>query len=167
VSLAEAAEIAEVREKEDRRQERESCAFPARRLGGRMSELNALTGQIIGAAIEVHRVLGPGLLESVYQMCMEAELRLRQVSFVSQVPVAVAYKEQAMLPDGFRMDLLVDEAVVVELKSVEDVREVHKKQLLTYLKLTGKRVGLLINFNVPVLREGITRIVNEYEPDAG
>ncbi|MBM4148859.1 MAG: GxxExxY protein [Lentisphaerae bacterium] len=132
-----------------------------------MGETDNITGQIIGAAIEVHRVLGPGLLESVYQSCMEAELGQRQIPFLPQVPVPVVYKEHVTVPDGFRVYLLVDDSVIVELKSVDAVKDVYKKQLLTYLKLTGKRVGLLINFNAPVLRDGITRVVNDYVADAG
>jgi len=132
-----------------------------------VNEINQITGEIIGAAIEVHRILGPGLLESVYQSCMETELLSREVAFAAQVPVTVTYKDHLVASDGFRLDLLVRDCVVVELKSVEEVRDVHKKQLLTYLKLTRNQVGLLINFNVSTLREGITRVVNEYVADAG
>ncbi|MBM4148857.1 MAG: GxxExxY protein [Lentisphaerae bacterium] len=132
-----------------------------------VNEINQITGEIIGAAIEVHRILGPGLLESVYQSCMETELLSREVAFAAQVPVTVTYKDHLVASDGFRLDLLVRDCVVVELKSVEEVRDVHKKQLLTYRKLTRNQVGLLINFNVSTLREGITRVVNEYVADAG
>jgi len=117
-----------------------------------------LTRQIIGAAIEVHRALGPGLLESAYQSCLAQELSLRGLPFHSEVPVPVSYKG-VQLECGFRLDLLVADKVVVEIKSVEAVLPVHEAQLLTYLRVSGHQVGLLINFNVAVLREGITRRV--------
>lgn len=117
-----------------------------------------LTDQIIGAAIEVHRALGPGLLESAYQACLAHELRLRSLPFEREKPLPVEYKGVA-LDCGYRLDFLVDGKVIVELKAVEQVHPVHEAQLLTYLKLTGCRVGLLINFNVPLLKQGITRRV--------
>ena len=117
-----------------------------------------LTRLIIGAAIEVHRVLGPGLLESVYEECLCYELTLRGLRFQRQVPLPVVYK-QIKLDCGFRMDLVVEDAVILEIKSVDAIHPVHEAQLLTYLKLSGKRVGLMINFNVPVLKDGITRRV--------
>ena len=117
-----------------------------------------LTRLIIGAAIEVHRVLGPGLLESVYEECLCYELSLRGLRFQRQVPLPVVYK-QIKLDCGFRMDLVVEDAVILEIKSVDAIHPVHEAQLLTYLKLSGKRVGLMINFNVPVLKDGITRRV--------
>jgi GxxExxY protein len=117
-----------------------------------------LTEQIIGAAIEVHAQLGPGLLESIYEECMCEELRLCEIPFQCQIELPVVYKGRET--QGVqRVDLIVADEVVVELKSVEHVLSVHEAQLLTYLKLTGKRVGLLINFNVPVLHRGITRRV--------
>jgi GxxExxY protein len=116
-----------------------------------------LTEKIIGAAIEVHRALGPGLLESAYEECFCHELSLRGVSFRRQVPLPVEYKG-VKLDCGYRLDLIVQDSVVLELKCVEHTLPVHEAQLLTYLKLTGKRIGLIINFNVPVLmRGGITR----------
>jgi GxxExxY protein len=126
----------------------------ARRSIGLLYE--ALTESIIGAAIEVHRHLGPGLLESVYEECVCQELRLRDVPFLKQVELPVIYKG---LETGgkYRIDLIVANEVVVELKSVERLLSVHEAQLLTYLKLTGKRVGLMINFNVPILHRGILR----------
>ena len=117
-----------------------------------------LTGEIIGAAISVHQELGPGLLESVYQACMCRELGLRQIPFRSQVELPVEYKG-CRLDCGYRIDIVVDNSVLVELKSVESLSAIHESQLLTYLRLSRIRVGLLINFNVPVLRKGIVRRV--------
>jgi len=127
-----------------------------RRNIGLLSE--ALTEGIIGAAIEVHRELGPGLLESVYEECMCQELRLREIPFLAQVELPVVYKGRET-GGTYRIDLIVANEVVVELKSVERLLGVHEAQLLTYLKLTGKHVGLIINFNVPVLHRGIVRRV--------
>jgi GxxExxY protein len=123
--------------------------------------LNRITEGIIGAAIEVHRHLGPGLLESAYEECLCFELSRLGFRFQRQVGVPFEYKG-LKLDCSYRMDLLVEEAVVVEVKSVEQVLPVHPAQLLTYLKAAGKSVGFLINFNVPVLKNGIKRIVNEY-----
>jgi len=117
-----------------------------------------LTDQIISAAIEVHKALGPGLLESAYQLCMAHESKLRKLPFEQQVSLKVSYKGLE-LDGGYRLDFIYDHRVVVELKTVESVLPVHEAQLLTYLKLTGIRVGLLINFNVPVLKNGIYRRV--------
>ena len=117
-----------------------------------------LTGQIIGAAIEVHRALGPGLLESVYQACLAREFSLRNLPFEQEKPLPVEYKG-VRVDCGYRLDFIVAGKVVVELKAVDAIRPVHEAQLLTYLKLTGCRVGLLINFNVPVLKDGIKRRV--------
>jgi GxxExxY protein len=117
-----------------------------------------LTGQIIGAAIEVHKALGPGLLESAYEECLCRELRLRGLGFERQITVPVIYKGLS-LDCGYRIDLLVDRTVVVELKSVDTVLPIHEAQLLTYMKLLEKRVGLIINFNVPILTKGIFRKV--------
>jgi GxxExxY protein len=116
------------------------------------------TSLIIGAAIEVHRILGPGLLESAYEECLCHELHLCGISFRRQVELPVEYKG-IKLDCGYRVDLIVQEEVVVELKCVERVLPIHEAQLLTYMRLTGKRVGLLINFNVPLLTRGITRRV--------
>ncbi len=118
----------------------------------------ALTESIIGAAIEVHNELGPGLLESIYQECMCEELRLRDIPFKEQVRLPILYKGRQVAGD-YRIDLIVADEVIVELKAVERVLSIHTAQLMTYLKLTRKRVGLLINFNVAVLRNGITRRV--------
>jgi len=117
-----------------------------------------LTESVIGAAIEVHRELGPGLLESAYEECLCHELRLRDIPFARQLAVPVKYKGVS-LDCGYRLDLLVDDSVIVELKCVDNLLPVHSAQLLTYLKLTGKRVGLILNFQVPVLKEGIVRKV--------
>ena len=117
-----------------------------------------LTGQIIGSAIEVHRELGPGLLESAYQTCLAREFSLRNLPFEREMPLPLEYKG-VQVDCGYRMDFLVAGKVVVELKAVDAIHKVHEAQLLTYLKLTGCRVGLLINFNVPVLKNGIKRMV--------
>ena len=117
-----------------------------------------LTSKIIGAAIEVHKALGPGLLESAYQSCLATELTLRHIPFEREKPLPVNYKGE-LVECGYRLDFLVEGKVVVELKAVDGIHPVHEAQLLTYLKLTGCRVGLLINFNVPVLKDGITRRV--------
>ena len=124
--------------------------------------MDAITDQIIGAAIEVHRVLGPGLLESVYEECLAFELDQRGLKYRRQVPLPVVYKD-FRLDCGYRLDLLVEEEVVVELKTVEGLEPIHEAQLLTYLKLGGWQVGLLINFNVCVLKDGIKRMVNNYK----
>ncbi len=117
-----------------------------------------LTQQIIGAAIEVHRALGPGLLESAYETCLCHELSLRQIPFDRQKQLPVVYKG-VEIECGYRLDLLVADTVVVELKAVEQLLPVHQAQVLSYLRLGGWGVGLLINFHVPVLRQGIRRIV--------
>jgi GxxExxY protein len=117
-----------------------------------------LTRAIIGAAIEVHQVLGPGLLESAYQACICRELSLRRIPFRCEVELPVEYKG-SRLDCGYRIDLVVDDRVLVELKSVERFSTIHESQLLSYLRLSKIRVGLLINFNVPVLRRGIVRRV--------
>lgn len=123
-------------------------------------ELNQLSSQIIKAAITVHKELGPGLLESVYQTCMVIELRRMGMRVQHEVPLPVYYRGQKAHNEGFRLDLLVEDKIVVELKSVEKVEPVHKKQLLTYLRLANKPLGLLINFNEGLLKDGITRIIN-------
>jgi GxxExxY protein len=119
---------------------------------------NEVTERIIGAAIEVHRTLGPGLLESAYEECLGHELALRGVTFERQRPLPVEYKG-IKLECCYRLDLLVENAVVVEIKAVSEIEPVHEAQLLTYLRLGGWKTGLLINFNVPVLKNGIRRRV--------
>ena len=123
-------------------------------------ELNHLSSQIIKAAVTVHKELGPGLLESIYQSCMVIELRDLGIEVKPEVPLPVIYRGQKVNDEGFRIDLLVEDRIIVELKSVEIVQPVHKKQLLTYLRLSNKPLGLLINFNMPLLKDGITRIIN-------
>ena len=121
-------------------------------------KINELTHTIIGSAIEVHRLIGPGLLESVYEECLCRELSLRQIPFEQQRPLPVEYKGM-QLECGYRLDLLVAKSVVVEVKAIESLLPIHEAQLLTYLKLGGWKVGLLINFNVPILKQGIRRLV--------
>ena len=123
-----------------------------------MMTINEITEAIIGSSIEVHRELGPGLLESAYRQCLCHELTLRGMPFVCERPLPVAYKG-LRLDCGYRVDLVVADAVVVELKTVDRLAPVHDAQLLTYLRLGGWKVGLLINFNVELLRNGIHRRV--------
>jgi GxxExxY protein len=125
-------------------------------------EINQLTEKVIGACIEIHKTLGPGLLESAYEECLCHELRLAGLRFERQRSLPVAYKG-VQLDCGYRLDVVVEDKLIVELKSVEALAPIHDAQLLTYLKLSGITVGLLINFNVPVLRRGIKRIVNHYD----
>lgn len=124
--------------------------------------MKELTEKIIGAAIEVHKSIGPGLLESAYEECLAHEMRLRGLNFERQTPLPVAYKG-VRLDCGYRLDFLVEKAVVLELKSVDTLLPIHEAQVLTYLKLGGWTVGLLLNFNVPVLKNGIKRIVLDYK----
>lgn len=123
-----------------------------------LGTLNGLTERIVGAAIEVHRALGPGLLESAYEECLCRELTLHAIPFERQVALPVEYKGMR-LDCGYRLDLVVDNAVVVEIKACRAIERIHEAQLLTYLKLGGWSVGLLMNFHVPVLKEGIRRRV--------
>ena len=120
---------------------------------------NELSGEIIGAAIEVHRVLGPGLLESIYEEAFLAELENRNIQVSRQVEVPVVYKEKR-LQNVFRLDFLVAELIIVEVKAVESILPVHEAQLLSYLRVTQKKLGLLINFNSTVLSKSVRRIVN-------
>lgn len=122
---------------------------------------NALSNEIIGAAIEVHRELGPGLLESVYEACLTAELQDRGLHVENQILLPVYYKGHK-LDKEFRIDLLVEDKIIVELKAVEELKDIHEVQLVTYLKLAEKKLGLLINFNVPLLVQGIKRKINGY-----
>lgn len=126
-----------------------------------MRSENLLTEEIIGSAIEVHKALGPGLLESAYEECICYELTQKGLSFNRQVPLPVKYKG-IELDCGYRPDIIVESSVIVELKTVEKLLPIHEAQLLTYLKLSGHNVGLLINFNVPFLRNGIKRMVNNF-----
>ncbi len=122
-------------------------------------EINEISGQIVDAAMKVHSALGPGLLESAYEACLVFELHRRGLKAVSQVELPVVY-ESVKIDVGYRLDVLVEAAVIVELKSVEKVLPIHQAQLLSYLKLSGKKLGLLINFNTVHLKDGITRLVN-------
>ncbi len=125
-------------------------------------DINKLSGQIIGAAIEIHKSLGPGLLESAYEECLCHELQLRKIVYERQKPLPVVYKG-VNLDCGYRLDVVVENAIILELKAVEKIEPIHQAQLLTYLKLSGLKLGLVLNFNVPVMKDGIVRIVNELE----
>jgi GxxExxY protein len=124
-----------------------------------LTDINALTSGILSAAIKVHRVLGPGLLESVYTACLAHELRQAQFRTVSERRLPVKYGT-VRIRCGFRLDVVVNETVVVEVKSVKRLAPIHQAQLLTYLKLTGCPAGLLLNFNVPLMKQGIRRMLN-------
>lgn len=125
-------------------------------------DINQLSGKIIGAAIEVHKGLGPGLLESTYEECLCHEFWLRKMAFERQKTLPVVYKG-VKLDCGYRIDVIAENMIILELKACEKIEPIHKAQLLTYLKLTGLNLGLLINFNVTVLKDGIVRIVNQLE----
>lgn len=120
---------------------------------------NEIATEIVDAAYRIHITLGPGLLESVYEAALALELEERGLHTARQPPIAISYKGIA-LGTGFRADLIVEDRVIVEIKSIEELSPVHRKQLLTYLRLTKKHLGLLINFNVALIKDGITRLVN-------
>jgi len=124
-----------------------------------MTHLNQISGEVVDGGVHVHRELGPGLLESTYETCLTYELRERGLSVRTQVPVPIVYKG-IRLEQGYRIDMLVEEAVVVEIKTVVAIHPVHEAQLLTHLKHSGHRLGLLLNLDVPLMRDGIKRIVN-------
>lgn len=124
----------------------------------RMKNLNELTEAIIGAAMEVHRTLGPGLLESTYEMCLCRELNIRGIPFQRQVPIPVDYKG-VKLDCGYRADIVVDGEILIEIKAFDSLLPIHDAQLLTYLRLGGWKIGLLINFNVELLKHGLRRRV--------
>ena len=126
------------------------------------AEINTLTKKIIGAAIEVHRTLGPGLLESAYETCLCRELELRKISFERQKDLPITYKG-VQLDCGYRIDILVEYTVVLELKAVEALQPIHEAQLLSYLRLGDWPLGLLMNFHVPVLKNGIKRIAHKMQ----
>ena len=126
-----------------------------------MKAKDPLSYKVIGCAMEVYNTFGPGLLEAAYEKALIHELQLNGLSVASQVPVEMNYKG-ITVGEGLRLDILVEDSLIVELKSVEELKPVHYKQLLTYLKLTDKRIGLLINFNVNDFRDGIKRIVNNF-----
>ncbi len=123
---------------------------------------NPISKEVVDAAYKIHTTLGPGLLESVYEVTMAYELRKRGLKVVRQLPVPLVY-EGICFEEGYRLDLLVEDKVIVEIKSIDDIHPIHKRQLLTYLRLQDKRLGLLINFNEDLIRDGITRIVNRLE----
>lgn len=124
-----------------------------------MTDINSISGAIVDAAFHIHRTLGPGLLESVYEVVLAHELEKRGLRIERQKPVPIEF-EGIRFEEGFRADLIVEDCVIVELKSVEELSRVHSKQLLTYLRLLDYRLGLLINFGAPVIKDGIRRIVN-------
>ena len=125
-------------------------------------DINQLSSKIIGAAIEVHKVLGPGLLESAYEKCLCHELKLRGLPFDNQKSLPLVFKGEE-IDCGYRLDIVVGSAIILELKSCEKIEPIHKAQLLTYLKLSDLTLGLILNFNVPVMRDGIARIVNNLD----
>ncbi|MBD3347313.1 MAG: GxxExxY protein [Chitinivibrionales bacterium] len=122
-------------------------------------EIDGLSNRIIGAAIEVHKSLGPGLLESAYEQCLCSELQFQGIEYARQVALPVSYR-QVTLDCGYRLDIVVEDSIILELKAVESLAPIHDAQLLTYLKLSDLKLGLLLNFNVPYMRNGIKRIVN-------
>jgi GxxExxY protein len=124
--------------------------------------INEISGAVVDAAINIHEALGPGLLESVYEVLLAHELKQRGFVVERQVPVPIQYMG-IRFDEGYRLDLLVENQVIVEIKSVEEISAVHKKQVLTYLKLTNKPLGLLLNFNSALMKHGITRLVNHLE----
>lgn len=121
-------------------------------------EFEPASRRVIGAAIAVHRAVGPGLLESVYQRCLDIELRRLGAVVRKEVAISLEFRGVS-IPNAYRVDLIVDNAVLVEVKSVHALEPVHKAQVLTYLKLTGLRIGLLLNFNTPVMRDGVVRLL--------
>lgn len=122
-------------------------------------EINEISGQVVDAAMRVHSALGPGLLESAYEACLVFELHRRGLKAISQLELPVVY-DSVKIDVGYRLDILVEDAVIIELKSVEKLLPIHQAQLLSYLRLSGKKLGLLVNFNTLHLKDGITRMVN-------
>lgn len=122
---------------------------------------NSITGEILDSCIEVHKNLGPGLLESTYEICLMKEFELRNIKAARQVKLPIVYKNQ-VLDQDYKIDILVEDEFILELKSVEAILPIHKAQLITYLKLTDKRVGFLVNFNVPLMKNGFQRIIQGY-----
>ena len=125
-------------------------------------DTNHLTGEVIGAAIEVHKHLGPGLLESAYEECLCHELSLRKITYERQKQLPISYK-QVKLDFCYRLDVVAEGKIILELKSCEKIEGIYKAQLLTYLRLSGLKLGLILNFNVPIMKEGIVRVVNNLE----
>jgi GxxExxY protein len=138
----------------------------AQRVTESTEKLKGLTERIIGAAIEVHRQTGPGLMESAYEECLCCELSQMGIKFERQVQLPITYKG-VKLDCGYKMDLVVEDSVVLELKTVDKLLPIHTAQLLTYLKLSGKRVGLLLNFHAPILTKGIKRLINDVSVPSG
>jgi GxxExxY protein len=128
--------------------------------GGETGRFWGVSEIVIGACIEVHRALGPGLLESAYEQCLAHELGLRGVQYERRWPVPVTYKGM-QLPYGYRLDMLVERSLAIEIKAVDSLQPIHEAQLLTYLRLTSLPVGLLVNFHSPVLRQGLRRLTNQ------
>lgn len=124
-----------------------------------MEKLNEISGKILDSAIEVHRNTGPGLLESIYEKCLCKEFELRKINYNRQVTIPVSYKGM-LIGENLRLDILVEDEVLVELKAIESLDKIHTAQVITYLKLTDKKLGLLINFNVPKLIDTFKRIIN-------
>ena len=127
-------------------------------------EINELSGSIVDAAVKIHMQLGPGLLESVYRQCLSIELQQRGLRCASEIPLPIIYSGHR-IEAAYRLDLLVEDVVIVEVKAIEHILPVHKAQLLSYLRLTDKRLGLLLNFHVPRMRDGIYRVVNNLHAD--
>ena len=125
-------------------------------------DLNTLSSEIIGSAIEVNKTLGPGLLESAYEECLCYEFDLRKLSFERQKPLHVKYKD-VKLDCGYRLDIIVEDSIILELKSCEQIEPIHRAQLLTYLRLSDLQLGLILTFNVPVMKDGIIRMVNKFK----
>ncbi len=123
--------------------------------------LNQISAEILDAAISVHKEMGPGLLESVYELCFFKELQIRNIFVENQVSVPLFYKGENLNKD-FRIDILVEKEIIIELKAVDIILPVHEAQIISYLKLTNKKLGFLINFNVPLLKQGIKRFVNNF-----
>jgi GxxExxY protein len=123
--------------------------------------LNSISSEIVDACYTVHKEMGPGLLESVYELCLMKELDLRKIKSQNQVPIPLIYRGYELSKD-FRIDILVYDEIILELKAVENILPVHKAQIISYLKLADKKLGFLINFNVPLIKNGIQRIVNNF-----
>ena len=123
---------------------------------------NHLTGEVIGAAIEVHKHLGPGLLESAYEECLCHELNVRKITYEWQKQLPISYKD-VKIDLSYRLDIVVEGKIILELKACEKIEDIYKAQLLTYLRLSGLKLGLILNFNVPVMKKGIVRVVNNFE----
>lgn len=128
-----------------------------------VNKLNFISGAVLDASIEVHKNLGPGLLESVYELCLLKELKKRNINAVRQLELPIIYKGE-VIDKNFCIDILAENEVIIELKTVEKIMPIHKAQIMTYLKLSDKKLGLLINFNVPLLKDGFERVLNGIFP---